>query len=726
MAGLPYKGPVPGDPNFSGSTGGGKSGTGTSGEAPPAAPPAAGHGYNGDYSGAASVYAPAVTAPATTSTPGLVGTAMGALQGALGPATMAGSAADSAGSATVDPDDADGMRGRGNAGAFFDEYGNNAISTLEAQRGQYQGSLDALAGGAVQTGLDADANLRAIGNEAARASTANATALDDRAKAYAGANLDAGGGALDYGLGQGGAIGDYGTGQAAAVNKSAGGMFGAGQAMGRLGDYAQGRDISNAQQQALMGLEAQAGPSAAQGQLAQATAQNQANALAMARSGRGWGGSASAMQQAAAQRVGAQQQAANQSAVLLAQEEAARRQRAAANIGAAGQLATQQSGLNDQQQQALYGLGLQGMNAGTNAQIASGQLGLAGLQGGAQIGQNAYAQNLGALQNAGNVAMQGGEYAAGLQQQGIEQQGQLYGQGAQTALAGQQLGGQLYGSSANYGMQNIGQQGQTMQAGLGYNENVWNRDVQREGIKAGVSVQNQNQQNTMLGAGMSAGGIALSMLPLLMMASDRNMKEDIKPANSELVLPKAGSAEPVYDPFSQGVGVSGPNQMPGGANAGADASKAAAGAAKSANAFNANQAKSNALLGNAGSGLMGIGQGLMSAPSASIQMPQVGGGNLSPMITSDKNEKESLKAMEEAPGYSYNYKDPDAMGATSGRQYGVMAQDLEKTPAGRSVVREVNGHKMVDTSRLTLVNTAAMNALVDRVSALEARNKKAA
>ena len=54
-------------------------------------------------------------------------------------------------------------------------------------------------------------------------------------------------------------------------------------------------------------------------------------------------------------------------------------------------------------------------------------------------------------------------------------------------------------------------------------------------------------------------------------------------------------------------------------------------------------------------------------------------------VTSDEREKEALKAVDASPGYSYDYKDPEAMGATSGRQFGVMAQDLEKTPAGRSV-----------------------------------------
>jgi len=61
-----------------------------------------------------------------------------------------------------------------------------------------------------------------------------------------------------------------------------------------------------------------------------------------------------------------------------------------------------------------------------------------------------------------------------------------------------------------------------------------------------------------------------------------------------------------------------------------------------------------------------------------------------------------------AQGYSYEYKDPAAHGR--GRFYGPMAQDLQKTPAGASTVKTgPDGTKMVDTSRLALVNTSAIS-----------------
>ena len=73
-----------------------------------------------------------------------------------------------------------------------------------------------------------------------------------------------------------------------------------------------------------------------------------------------------------------------------------------------------------------------------------------------------------------------------------------------------------------------------------------------------------------------------------------------------------------------------------------------------------------------------------------------------------------------APGYSYEYKDPNAPGMAPGQQYGPMAQDLEKTPAGASVVHEVNGKKAVDPGRLALLNaseTAKQRKEIDQLKA---------
>ncbi len=77
----------------------------------------------------------------------------------------------------------------------------------------------------------------------------------------------------------------------------------------------------------------------------------------------------------------------------------------------------------------------------------------------------------------------------------------------------------------------------------------------------------------------------------------------------------------------------------------------------------------------------------------------------------DPYEQRALQAIKAAPGFSYQYKQPGAPGAAAGTHYGPMAQDLEKTPMGAStVIQAPNGTKMVDTGRLSLVNTAALHA----------------
>ena len=63
-----------------------------------------------------------------------------------------------------------------------------------------------------------------------------------------------------------------------------------------------------------------------------------------------------------------------------------------------------------------------------------------------------------------------------------------------------------------------------------------------------------------------------------------------------------------------------------------------------------------------------------------------------------------------AKGYSYDYKNPAAPGAAPGRQFGPMAQDLEKTAAGAFAVGNgPTGQKFIDPARLTMANTAGLS-----------------
>lgn len=72
----------------------------------------------------------------------------------------------------------------------------------------------------------------------------------------------------------------------------------------------------------------------------------------------------------------------------------------------------------------------------------------------------------------------------------------------------------------------------------------------------------------------------------------------------------------------------------------------------------------------------------------------------------------------QAPAYAYEYKDPSSNGARPGVNYGPMAQDLEKTPAGASVVVDKGGKKGIDTSRLTLLNTSELSKMRQELDAL--------
>jgi hypothetical protein len=367
----------------------------------------------------------------------------------------------------------------------------------------------------------------------------------------------------------------------------------------------------------------------------------------------------------------------------------------------------------------------------------------------------------------------------------------MVGQGVGAELQGLGQSAGATANAGNYGLQALGAESGIYNQGLGWEQQHIQNDLTAAGINAGVGLQQQNMANQQTGAFMGAAGSMVSMLPMLA-GSDRDMKKNIEPTNvmvdgggsggssspmsGQIVIPKPGSVS-VYDPYSvrdqvnvdgpvgeaaterggikagssisSGFGSIGPDSygaMIDASNNQADAASRAGGMAAGGNAPQAEAIATKEAPGMAAPGgakKYGIGDvgatpwsvlgktmqtGAQNSMGSMGINPVTGQSWFSPPVMSDKREKESLEAVEATPGYSFDYKDPDAMGATSGKQFGVMAQDLEKTPAGRSVVHEVGGRKMVDTSRLTMVNTAAMNALTDRLSKIEARigGKKAA
>ncbi len=681
------------------------------------------------------------------------------------------------------------------SGQYWDQYGAGAQSNLQGQSDFYQGALTGTAANAANAGQAASSNLNTIGQNASSAANAAAADLNASGGQYAGLLQGAGAtyGSQQAGLGQE-AMG-YGAQQAALAQNQGNAIGTAGANLGAIAAGAQGQNISGNQQAALMGLEANRGPSAAQGQLQQATNANQAAALAMARSGRGWGGSAGAMNAAANQRVGAQQTAANQSAVLSAQEDAAWRGRQASNIAQSGQLATSEAGTNNQREAALYGLGLQGMQAGANIGLQGSSLGMQGYgmnQAGLQAAANTH---LGALGQAGQMDLGAQQAAGNMALAGYGQNAGAVAAGANAANAGYNTAGTNYANASSYGINNQNAQGAIVGQQYGLANQHQSNALQANAINNGLAIQQQNQGNQMMGASIGALGSVIPMIASA--ASDRNVKEDIEPANNVLaesseptiVIPKAGTAEPVpeegmyfktengmlqgtvtkyntdgspyhqpvgdpveptYDPYSFGTGISGPNQIQ--ADASNDAAQAASVAAdaqrESASskelkkvsgqeALNGGKGKFGQMLnpmGFAGNVISGAanntaGDRTVNPITGRSWFEGNGGGGYQPYqspgqipMISDEREKEAMKAFDETPGFSYNYKDPEMSGATHGRQFGIMAQDLEKTPAGKSVVKEgPGGVKMVDTSRLALVEGAALNGALKRIAELEAR-----
>ena len=77
---------------------------------------------------------------------------------------------------------------------------------------------------------------------------------------------------------------------------------------------------------------------------------------------------------------------------------------------------------------------------------------------------------------------------------------------------------------------------------------------------------------------------------------------------------------------------------------------------------------------------------------------------------------------EQTPGSSFTYKEEfqGMPGVDDEQHYGIMAQDLERTPEGATMVEEDEmGLKRVDTDRLSMANSAAINEILGRLRALD-------
>lgn len=554
-------------------------------------------------------------------------------------------------------------------------------------------------------------------------------------------NLEAiGQSSIDTARGYGGAITDFGmrgsTDIANYGQQQGAGLIGQGNQFMMGGVNAANRNIYDADfgraqgfqqaaaQQAsnLAQLEAQAGPTGAQAQLQAGLNQAQMENLALARSGRGFGGSATAMQQALGQNASMGQQAVNQSAMLRAQEDAAARARMAQNLQAAAGI---QSGLGSQslQQQQLGGqLSLQEAAQNDALRMGLSNLGLQSQLGGAGLGMQGLAQGygmgLGALGQAGQMELGG-----------LGQAGQQYGMGTQLGFQGQGMAHDLARTQAQL------QQGDAAQMAQIY------------GINSGVNVSNSNQALQLIGAGVSAVGAAGAAM------SDRAAKTNIEPAKEEdlkveIDRPTYVSDSPRNPLVDYGLSQAAPSTQAQWSSQGAISPQAMRNMQGGAPEQRPQQSSqfANAMgsaAQNFGGGLQGGGnpyvQQLLNTPNMAMsdraaktdiaelsrgeeralaQIDQAFAPRGSVPTASFPPVSEAQEAIAQAPGYSFNYRDPARHG--EGRRVGIMAQDLERTPLGQqAVMMQPDGTRAVDVGQVAMMTAAAQHGDQERIDDLE-------
>lgn len=99
---------------------------------------------------------------------------------------------------------------------------------------------------------------------------------------------------------------------------------------------------------------------------------------------------------------------------------------------------------------------------------------------------------------------------------------------------------------------------------------------------------------------------------------------------------------------------------------------------------------------------------------------------------SDMNSKKDIKPADDKiqafldalQAKQFAYKEPESAGAKDGKQIGIMAQDLEKSSLGSTLVKDTPAGKMVDTAHGFGAVLAAQANLNARLKALEGKKKK--
>lgn len=121
-----------------------------------------------------------------------------------------------------------------------------------------------------------------------------------------------------------------------------------------------------------------------------------------------------------------------------------------------------------------------------------------------------------------------------------------------------------------------------------------------------------------------------------------------------------------------------------------------------------------AMAGASAGGALGAGIGTAAGEAMSDE-------KLKKHVESAKGDVK--KFLDAVSAKSYEYKNPEARGAAPGERFGVMAQDLEKSKMGKSLVRETPQGKMVDTVQGFGALLAAQAEMHQRLKKLEKGKK---
>lgn len=491
--------------------------------------------------------------------------------------------------------------------------------------------------------------------------------------------------------------GGYGMGEAARAQQAIGQS--AGQMTGAAND--------------LRGLEAQQGPSAAQAQLQSGLNKAQASNLAMARSGGGFGGSASRSSQALRQNAAMGQEAANQSAILKAGEDAAWRQRQAANVGTAGGL-----------------FGGAGNLSATGGQLGIGASGQA-LQGAGMAGQQALAgnaQNIGAMQSAGQMGLAGSQLGLAGANTGIAAN--------QAGIQGTQAGGALTAQGFGLGFAGDQQAGQAIAQDQAAKQAYENMLTQQMGIQSGVNVANAQSSNAFTGGLISAGAGAGAMMAM----SDERQKDvgpQVNMSSSLFGNPYGRRGAPGHmKGFDDGTMAPGTGDFygtdfrgdkamsPGYGYGELDGVKIDRSGAPLLSGSGAAQGSDPSVTAKQ----KAIAQSMMEGGLAKMAFSggaglQVPGGQIGPayqpggfQVMSDERQKKA-PSLRGVKSHRYEYEDPSLPGAAPGEQVGPMAQDIERAIPG-AVINTPQG-KQVDAARTILPLLSVAGEQQEKIDRIE-------